>query len=407
MKRLLSFALAIAFALCLTPALPAEAAAATIVSRSYAKADNRAVSLSATEIISPGEVVRLSVSVSGYDDPVITYIVKKPGKSKYSYLKKNSEKTALSYRIRNEGEYSFKAIVTERDGTNKKTTAAAVCVVEDVVVLPANSSSVLLWDPRSEVPAVPSALYSAKDGMNAINRTVLAFGDTVSFPAYSLTNFFNKISSVGSLHNAFLLDGSISYSASYDRKTGDGTITINLNYDSAGQLVRKYYYGVKTDGSEATAALEKWVNARLAELITDPMTDTEKVKAIHDYIVANFEYDVYTNSSKKASDYDDESFTAYGLVKNGYGVCEAYAELFCLMSTYANIPCYPVTGYYGGGKHMWNKVKIDGKWRNIDCTTDDPIPDSKGRVLYTYYLMSDKDFSSYGYSWETGLWPAA
>jgi len=406
MKRLLSFALA--FALCFAPALPAEAAFATAASRSYAASNNnRAVSLSATQFISPGEVVRLSVSVSGYDDPVITYIVKKPGKSKYAYLKKDSEKTALSYRIRTEGEYSFKAIVTERDGTNKKTTAAAVCTVEDVVVVAANSASALFWNPRDEVPAAPSAIYSAKDGLNAINRTVLAFGDTVSFPAYSLTNFFNKIGSAGDLHNAFLKGGSISYSASYDKKTGDGTITINLDYDSAGQLVRNYYYGAKTDGSETTAALEKWVNNRLAGLITADMTDTEKVKAIHDDIVANFEYDTYTNSSKRTSDYADESFTAYGLVKNGYGVCEAYAELFCLMSTYAGVPCYPVTGYYGGGRHMWNKVKIDGKWQNIDCTTDDPIPDSSGRVLYTYYLKSDKEYVSYGYSWDTGLWPAA
>ncbi len=406
MKRLLSFALALMFAFCLVPALPEKAAAATAASKSYAKSGGRAVSISATEAISPGEVVRLSVSVSGYEDPVITYIVKKPGKSKYSYLKKETEKTALSYRIRTEGEYSFKAIVTERDGTNKKTTAAAVCVVEDVVVLPANSSA-LLWDPRSEVPAAPSALYCAKDGLNAINRTVLVFGDTISFPAYSLTRFFKQIGNAGELFVAFLKGGSISYSARYDKKTGDGTITLNLDYDNAGQLVRKYYYGAKTDGSDATAALEKWVNGRLAELIDFGMTDAEKVKAIHDDIVAHFEYDVYTNPAKKVSGYAEESFTAYGLVKNGYGVCEAYAELFCLMSTYAGVPCYPVTGYYNGGKHMWNKVKIDGKWQNIDCTTDDPVPDSPGRVLYTSYLKSDREFASYGYRWETGLWPEA
>lgn len=406
MKRLLSFALALAFALCLIPASPPETAAATIASQSYAKSGGRAVSISATEAVSPGEVVRLSVSVSGYEDPVITYIVKKPGKSKYSYLKKETEKKTLSYRIRTEGEYSFKAVVTERDGTNKKTTAAAVCVVEDVVVLPANSAA-LVWDPRSEVPAAPSALYSAKDGLDAINRTVLVFGDAVSFPAYSLTRFFNQIGNAGELFVAFLKAGSISYSAKYDKKTGNGTITLNLDYDNAGQLVRKYYYGAKTDGSEATAALEKWVNDRLAELIDSGMTDAEKVKAIHDFLVANFEYDVYTKSSNNAWIYAEDSFTAYGLVKNGYGVCEAYAELFCLMSTYAGVPCYPVTGYYGGGKHMWNKVKIDGKWQNIDCTTDDPVPDSPGRVLYTSYLKSDKEFASYGYSWETGLWPAA
>ncbi|MGI6150488.1 MAG: transglutaminase domain-containing protein [Christensenellales bacterium] len=406
MKRLVSFALSLTIALGLFAAAPVQAATGMVASSSFSKNEKRAISISATETISPGEVMKLSVSVSGYRDPVITYVVKKPGKSKYSYLKKQTDRTSLSYRIRTEGEYAFRAIVTERDGSNRKVSATAVCMVEEAVVIPANASA-LFWSPRDEAPALPQALYSARDGMNAINRTVLALGDTVSFPAYKLKHFFNQIGSAGELHNAFLKGGSISYSARYDPKIGDGIITIHLDYDSAGQLVRKYYYGTETDGSKATAALEKWIKDRLEELMVPDMTDEEKVRAIHDDLVANFEYDTYTNSSKKATDYAEESFTAYGMVKNGYGVCEAYAELFCLMSTYAGVPCYPVTGYYGGGKHMWNKVKIDGKWYNLDCTTDDPIPDSPGRVLHTYYLKSDREFASFGYTWETGLWPAA
>jgi len=171
--------------------------------------------------------------------------------------------------------------------------------------------------------------------------------------------------------------------------------------------VRKYYYGAQTDGTKETRFLEKWVEERLDELIQPGMTDEEKVRALHDYLVANFEYDTYTNSSRRAADYAEESFTAYGIVKNGYGVCEAYAELFCLLCTYANVPCYPVTGFYNGGNHMWNKVKLNGKWYNVDCTTDDPLPDSPGRVLHTYFLKSDREFSSYGYAWQSGLWPAA
>lgn len=383
----------------------APAAALTMKGRTYA-GEKRAVTIAATESIAPGEAVKLKVSVTGYKDPVITYIVKKPGKEKYSYLKKETEKTALSYRLNGEGEYSFKAIVTERDGSNKKTSAAAVCVVEEAVVIE-TSASALNWNPRLEAPALPEALYSAKDGMNAINRTVLILGDTVSFPAYKLKNFFSQIGAAGDLHNAFLQGGSVTYSARYDPKTGDGTVTIHLEYDSAGQLVRNYYYGTPTDGSKKTASLDSWVRERLKELKVESMTDGEKVRAIHDYIVQSFEYDTYTNSSRNAADYAEESFTAYGIVKNGYGVCEAYAELFCLMSTYAGVPCYPVTGYFNGGKHMWNKVKLSGKWYNIDCTTDDPIPDVANRVLHTYYLKADKEFRSFGYMWETGLWPEA
>ncbi len=403
MKKLLTLSLALALTL---GAIPANAAVAEKKSEYYAS-EARSASISATESISPGEVVRLSVSVSGYEDPVITYIVKKPGKSKYSYLKKNSTKTSVSYRLNTEGEYSFKAIVTERNGSNKKTTSAATSIVEVVEVIQANSSAAQLWDPRDEVPSAPASIHSARDGMDAINRTVLSFGETMSFPAFDLTSYFKYIDDFGGFHNAFLKGGSVSYSAKYDERTGDGTITIHLKYDSAGQLVRKYHYGAKTDGSASVEALEKWVNTRLDELLTSGMSDTEKVKAIHDFIVSEYEYDVYTNKTGSILGFADESFTAYGLVKNGYGVCEAYAELFCLMSTYAGIPCYPVTGTFDGGNHMWNKVKLNGEWSNIDCTTDDPIPNKAGRVLYTYYLKDDADYAESGYRWDRALWPAA
>lgn len=405
MKRLFSAFLALALFAGLIAAFPAPASALTVQQRSYASAQ-RSVTLTVTESVAPGEAVKLKVKVTGYEDPVFSYAVKKPGKTKYAYLKKETDKTALSYRLKDEGEYSFKVIVTERDGSHKKTSAAAVCIVEEAIAVDTGAPAVL-WTPKDDAPAPPSVLTSAKDCMDAINRTVLALGDSVSFPARKLTSFFNQIGMAGDLFNAFLKGGAVSYGAKYDRKTGDGTITVLLEYDSAGQLVKKRYYGTETDGSRETNALEKWVKECIEELIRHGMTDEEKVKAIHDYIVLHFEYDTYTGPSGRYASYADESFTAYGLVKNGYAVCEGYAELFCLLCAYANVPCYPVTGTFDGGKHMWNKVRIDGKWYNVDCTMDDPLPDVAGRVRHTYFLKSDKEFSAAGYVWQSGLWPAA
>jgi len=410
MKKLLSVTLALMMFLC---ALPAFSAVSTATVQSSANSTARTASITATEKIVSGGVVKLTVTLAGYEDPIVSYAVKKPGSSVYTYLKKSTTKTVLSYRINTEGEYAFKAIVTESDGSNKTVTSSVISVVvsveaeEEDQAEAGSSSDSVKWDPRTDAPAVPAALYTAADALVAINRTVLVFGESFSLPAYSLTTFFNQINSVGDLHNAYLVDGTVSYGASYDRGTGNGTITVTLNYDNAGQLVRKYYYGAETDGTKKTASLEAWVERRIAELITEGMTDTEKVKAIHDYIVSHYEYDVYTSTSGNALDYSPDSFTAFGMIKNGYGVCEAYAELFCLLSTYAGVPCYPVSGYYKGGSHMWDKVKIDGQWYNIDCTMDDPVPDTEGRVQYNCYLKSDKFCLSSGYSWESGLWPAA
>ena len=39
--------------------------------------------------------------------------------------------------------------------------------------------------------------------------------------------------------------------------------------------------------------------------------------------------------------------------------------------------------------HIWNLIKIDGKWYHVDVTWDDPIMDKPGRVKHDNFLRSD------------------
>ena len=43
---------------------------------------------------------------------------------------------------------------------------------------------------------------------------------------------------------------------------------------------------------------------------------------------------------------------------------------------------------------MWNKVKIDDKWYNIDLTSDDPLPNLSSLANHTYFLLSDEELKT-------------
>ena len=47
-------------------------------------------------------------------------------------------------------------------------------------------------------------------------------------------------------------------------------------------------------------------------------------------------------------------------------------------------------------QHAWNLVYDGYEWKYIDVTFNDPIPDRQDRVLYTYYLLNEKQFLSDG-----------
>ncbi len=137
-----------------------------------------------------------------------------------------------------------------------------------------------------------------------------------------------------------------------------------------------------------------------ADIISDDMTEYDKVKAIHDYIVINVDYD-YDNLL--ADTVPESSYTAEGALLTGRAVCEGYARAFDELCEYAGVESLFVHGTADNGKqvqsHAWNQVKINGIWYNIDVTWDDPIIDESdnltlNNVFYTYFLVPDEGFRS-------------
>lgn len=126
------------------------------------------------------------------------------------------------------------------------------------------------------------------------------------------------------------------------------------------------------------------------QIINNNMTDYEKEKAIHDYMVLNYKYD---QEGLTAGTLTNRSHSVTGLINDKKGVCEAYANTFMLLCRLSGIKCDLVTGTVDNVKHAWNIVCLDGEYYHIDVTNDDPIPDTPNEIRYAYFNLNDEEIA--------------
>ena len=165
--------------------------------------------------------------------------------------------------------------------------------------------------------------------------------------------------------------------------------------------------------------------------IDEDMTDYEKYKALHDYLLENMEYD-YAMSNKikqimeqtgedllysyslynKILPYEKKYGNKYTLeflrgehlensglgndryvpIVKGKGVCNHYAAVYMELCNLSGLECEIVLGKAGGEDHGWNEVKLDGKYYHVDVTWDDT--GSGGR--YEYFMLTDEELRNKG-----------
>ncbi len=154
-----------------------------------------------------------------------------------------------------------------------------------------------------------------------------------------------------------------------------------------------------------STSMDSYADEILNEIITEGMSEAEKVKAVHDYIVLHTAY--YNNDRLTPEDYPKDVFTTQGVLLKGEAVCQGYAETFQLFMDRLGIECKFVVGKDKNNNvgHAWNMVALDGRWYHVDVTWDDPIPDQKGKVQYKYFLITDEMLSA-DHSWNTNNYPA-
>lgn len=151
--------------------------------------------------------------------------------------------------------------------------------------------------------------------------------------------------------------------------------------DSEGNIVQEMPYIMDKDEIKRRQALIEAETKNILYFVDEDMTPLQKVLTVHDYITANYTYDLSL-----------ESTTLDTMVMQKIGVCQGYAYLFYHVMQKLGIPCINVPSDTCG--HIWNKVQLDGKWYNIDVTHDDPTNtdvDYSFGSKRTHFLMSDAE----------------
>ena len=131
---------------------------------------------------------------------------------------------------------------------------------------------------------------------------------------------------------------------------------------------------------EDMGLVDQEVDTILNLIITEHMTDYEKILAVHDYVVNNTVYDTICYDDIDACDTDH---TAIGVLFDELAVCEGYAHTIDIMLRALQIPTFKISS----SSHQWNAVYYDEGWYHLDATWDDPITSNGNNVLNHYYFL--------------------
>ncbi len=163
------------------------------------------------------------------------------------------------------------------------------------------------------------------------------------------------------------------------------------------------YCGFGTGQALDEALREK---IRLKKLVFDSIVDAivscvptnapeaVKERIAYDYILYSSHYNLEAQWDYRAED----NWTAYGVLINGCGVCESYAEAFQTLCNAMGINCTGIEGNAGGG-HKWNAVKLEGEWYQCDITFDDPIGLPEGEMMHQFFNLTSAQMRQRNHDW--------
>ena len=185
---------------------------------------------------------------------------------------------------------------------------------------------------------------------------------------------------------------------------GSGYRYSNVTYpedssEYAGYILPNYVFDSQDDIEEAKVEFDAEVAEILGEMnseIGTSASDYDKELWIHDYLVETNDYISYA----------EYAHSAYGAIVDGESVCEGYTRAFQLLLDECGIEACTVTGIDWAltdedkakieagtatvtANHIWNAVKLDGSWYQVDVTWDD-LGNDADDIYHAYFNITDE-----------------
>ena len=182
--------------------------------------------------------------------------------------------------------------------------------------------------------------------------------------------------------------------AIYDDHPEQFWITVFFNYTANEE---ENWYAVMLYSCYSPNDINSWLESikeaeeRFIDSVPDGLSEYEREKFVHDYIIDNCYYNESDTNILNAY------HSIYGVLVKGEAVCEGYAKAFQMFLNLVGVECIVIEGegvepgeepdYDDNILHMWNAVKIDGEWYFADITWDD----SENSATNHFYLNGTED----------------
>lgn len=147
-----------------------------------------------------------------------------------------------------------------------------------------------------------------------------------------------------------------------------------------------YIFDTETAMANARATLDAKITDILTEMeeeIGETASDYDKELWLHNYIAENCVYDLNA----------PYAHSAYGMLVEGKAVCEGYTRAFQLLLNKLGIESTTITGSDDltatTSNHIWNAVKINDDWYQVDITWDDQ-GDGGMDISYSYFNITNE-----------------
>lgn len=159
------------------------------------------------------------------------------------------------------------------------------------------------------------------------------------------------------------------FSVSADGRTGH-ILKVSLAYD-------KRYLNGSTVNVAKIKKVRRQLDSEIASImkaVKPGMSDVEKALVLHDYLARTV---VYTDSSSASWRISEE-----GAILKKKANCMGYALAYIALLEKAGIEARCVSSE--SMVHMWNLVKIGGKWYHVDLVWDAPLSALNSKNMYGY-----------------------
>lgn len=210
-------------------------------------------------------------------------------------------------------------------------------------------------------------LFTDSKYQNALNKIAMAV--EIMAPSVSLAEYLTPDETIQIASNIVQMVGT-GYCYFKGVKSVSGGTTMNL----------QYFVDNLDDAQKMVNELESSANKIVKKI--SGYSDYNKVKYIYEWLCTNNSYGGTYESS------------AYGSVVAGGANCLGYAKGAFYLLSKAGFDVVYVTGYgtdpTAAGRHSWVKVKLDGKWYNVDAGWGDPSTNQDPNyVCYDFLLVTD------------------